>query len=507
MRRVGHWIHDRVRATLYAIISILPSWKAWTMVAVVAMLGWGVYRYLATRHEIALEINGHRLSYLSHQTSAEGVLRETGITLNPDDTLDTPAPRDLVEGAAIVINLARPVIIVHDGQAQEIRTHALDIESALTEAGVSLADGDRITMDDELAFQGSLLVPALLPDRGGIREIVAAIRSPLYLNIERALPIHIVDNGADRAIQVFGRTVASALWEAEITLYEGDRVIPSLAEPLTRDMTVTIERSMPVVLDVGGTARRLRTREKSVAGLIEEQSVSMGELDYVLPGPETSIARDLLVAVVRVLDEYLVEEIPISYEIRYEPDADAEIDTGHIVSWGQEGARRQLIHIRYENQEQTWRQVDDEWIARDPEDRVIQYGTKIVIRKMDTPEGPITYWRKLRMLATSYNAPTAGKPMDHPNYAITRIGLRAAKGIIAVDPRVINLRQDMYVPGYGLGFAGDTGGAIKWRRIDLCYDDDNLILWKKWVDVYLLTPVPDPEEINWIITNYPVERE
>jgi 3D (Asp-Asp-Asp) domain-containing protein len=72
-------------------------------------------------------------------------------------------------------------------------------------------------------------------------------------------------------------------------------------------------------------------------------------------------------------------------------------------------------------------------------------------------------------------------------------------GIVAVDPRVISLHSEVYVPGYGVGYAGDTGGAIKGRRIDLGYDDDNLVLWYKWVDVYVLTPVPSPDQINYIL--------
>jgi hypothetical protein len=63
----------------------------------------------------------------------------------------------------------------------------------------------------------------------------------------------------------------------------------------------------------------------------------------------------------------------------------------------------------------------------------------------------------------------------------------------------------VYVPGYGPGAAADTGGAIKGRRIDLCYDDDNLVLWKKWVDVYLLEPVPPSATINWLLPSYPRE--
>jgi 3D (Asp-Asp-Asp) domain-containing protein len=69
-------------------------------------------------------------------------------------------------------------------------------------------------------------------------------------------------------------------------------------------------------------------------------------------------------------------------------------------------------------------------------------------------------------------------------------------GIVAVDPSVIRLGSQVYVPGYGVGLAGDTGGAIYGRRIDLGYDDSNLVLWYRWVDVYLLTPVPN--SINYL---------
>jgi hypothetical protein len=36
-------------------------------------------------------------------------------------------------------------------------------------------------------------------------------------------------------------------------------------------------------------------------------------------------------------------------------------------------------------------------------------------------------------------------------------------------------------------------------RIDLGFDEDNLEYWYQWVDVYLLTPVPDPDKIIWVL--------
>lgn len=73
------------------------------------------------------------------------------------------------------------------------------------------------------------------------------------------------------------------------------------------------------------------------------------------------------------------------------------------------------------------------------------------------------------------------------------------KGIVAVDPGVISLGNDVYVPGYGVGVAADTGSAINGKRIDLGFDDHNLELWYRWVDVYLLTPVPPAHRIDYTL--------
>jgi Uncharacterized protein conserved in bacteria len=40
-------------------------------------------------------------------------------------------------------------------------------------------------------------------------------------------------------------------------------------------------------------------------------------------------------------------------------------------------------------------------------------------------------------------------------------------GVIAVDPALIPLGTNIFVEGYGLAHALDTGGAIKGNRIDL----------------------------------------
>jgi 3D (Asp-Asp-Asp) domain-containing protein len=69
----------------------------------------------------------------------------------------------------------------------------------------------------------------------------------------------------------------------------------------------------------------------------------------------------------------------------------------------------------------------------------------------------------------------------------TAIGMRAGKGVIAVDPTVIKMRSKVYIPGYGMAIAGDTGGAIKGNIIDLGFDDARTAGWSaRFVDIYLL---------------------
>ena len=81
------------------------------------------------------------------------------------------------------------------------------------------------------------------------------------------------------------------------------------------------------------------------------------------------------------------------------------------------------------------------------------------------PEG-VTLTGEWEMVATAYYAGGGGLNGD----GITATGLRARKGIIAVDPSVIRLGTKLYIEGYGEAIAADTGGWIKDYRVDLCFD-------------------------------------
>ena len=104
-----------------------------------------------------------------------------------------------------------------------------------------------------------------------------------------------------------------------------------------------------------------------------------------------------------------------------------------------------------------------------------------------------------RPRVTSYTAASSGKAPDDPGYGITASGVLAGTGVVAIDRSVVPFRSYIYVPGYGKAFAGDTGGGVRGRWIDLGYDEDEYQSWSGYVDVYYLTPVPPAEDINYLL--------
>jgi len=88
------------------------------------------------------------------------------------------------------------------------------------------------------------------------------------------------------------------------------------------------------------------------------------------------------------------------------------------------------------------------------------------------------------MVATAYFSGGGGLNGN----GITAIGLRAKKGIVAVDPRVIPLGTKLYIQGYGEALAADTGGWIKGNRIDLVFEslEDCYRYGRRKIKVYLV---------------------
>lgn len=200
------------------------------------------------------------------------------------------------------------------------------------------------------------------------------------------------------------------------------------------------------------------------------------------PSPSETLPINQSVTTESSFTEKLQEETEIlSKKVTYQDDPETEAGEEKILEEGEDGKKTKIFKITYSKDGKEYERNLISVETTLAKDKKILRGTKIIWKTLNTSDGEIKYWKKMRVYATHYDSHCPGCN------EWTAIGMRAGFGVIAVDPKVIKLRSKVYIPGYGMAVAGDTGGAIKGNIIDLGFDDARTAGWSAhFVDIYLL---------------------
>lgn len=470
-----------------------------------ALLGMA-YLFLGGRERVTIRIDDQETTIWTRQQTVRDALVEAGIPWNEQDLIRPPLSAALPRDGNITIRLATPIVVTADGAVMERRTQATTIQKVLEENNITLKPQDQVFLDGRLTRADASL-PRYAASAGEPASF-SSQNGTLHISVTRALPITINDNGTISTLYTTENTLGTALARAGMQVYIGDSVTPELTTPVTTDATVFIRRSRPASITVDGRMIRTRTRAASIEALLAQEGVQLQGKDFAVPAPTDPIVDYVNVNVTRVREEFITETEQLAFQSKWLPNPDLELDQRVVAQVGEKGAKNRLFKSVFENGKLISTGLEREWIEKPPQDHIINYGTKVVLRDLTLPNGSVVqYWRKIRLLATAYAASTSGKAKDHPEYGRTRLGLQAGRGIVAVDPRVVSLGSKLFVPGYGEAVAGDTGGRVKGKRIDLGFPDDAIESWYRWVDVYLLAPAPSSSQINAVLADYPVERK
>jgi uncharacterized protein YabE (DUF348 family) len=436
---------------------------------------------------------------------------------------------------------ARPVQLIVDQQAETILTHARAVADVLLEAGYVDGEADRVapSYETKLTWDGESIpvveldqaVPIVIEANGSQRVVLSAsadpaellwlagealfvgdlvqvdglplystppLSRPVYVELRTATTIRLEESGTNRTLSSAAPTLGQALWEAGIELYEGDRVEPSPETVLDRPLMVALVRAKPLQVIVGEAVVIGRSAAPTVAQALSDIGTPLGGLDYSIPAPTEPVPEAGQIQSIRVSEQVQLEQRPLPFETLYQPLDNLEIDQRQLVQPGTYGVVAEQVRVRMEDGLEVSRAIEGQWVAQEPADEIIGYGTQIVVRSVATPDGQLEYWRAVQMYATSYSASRAGIPLDHPWFGITASGKPLTKGLVAIDRSLIPFGTQMYVPGYGFAEAADTGGGVRGRWIDLGYDDDNYVPWHQYLTVYFLTPTPPPSSIVYI---------
>jgi uncharacterized protein YabE (DUF348 family) len=343
----------------------------------------------------------------------------------------------------------------------------------LVEAGVSLGRGDRVLADGTTVSLDS-------PPPNGVTT----------LQVRRAVPLTLIEDSAESTIQTSAATVGQALAEAGIDLYAADILDPPASTPLLGPLTVTLTRSRPLTVDSRAGKLDIRSAASTVGGALAEGGIPLQGADYSLPGESASLPADGQIRVVRVDETVSLTQDAVPYGTQYELTDQLELDQQEMIQVGRPGLAVSRVRVRYEDGQETARQVDDETVVRPPQDRIIGTGTKVAIHTVDTPSGPLEYWRAIRVYATSYSPCRSAAERCYPG---TAGGLPVRRGVVGVVRRWWYSMNGLpvYIPGYGRAVISDVGGGIPGTPwIDLGFTDEEYESWHQWVTMYFLTPVP-----------------
>lgn len=494
-RQIAPWTLSDIGLRVGGILAaILFLWAAW----------------LFTARTVTVTVDGQIAQVRTHRGQVEKLLLDLGLTLAEADLVSVPLNEPIRHQMQVDVSRAPSYRLLVDNRNIEVASWGKTPIEVVRDANVVIEHHDRVIINGNLVMPDRPHLPPTTTQRAPTVAFgypwQAMRKETLQMRVYRAVPISISDGGLSFDVPTTAQTVGEALRDLNIVIYRGDTVVPSMSSPINTGLRVYIERSTFLSVLQAGQTVKSRSQARTVGDALSEMDIVLAGMDEIEPSLETELYDGIEIRVTRFSEDIEVEEDIAPFETVFVPDRNLLIDTQQVVNPGAEGITRRRTRVRYRDGEEIERELEDQWVAQEPAQRVIAYGQNIVPNTAIVDGQEITYWRKIRMLATSYSAATAGVSPDVPWYGVTYSGEPMRKGIVAIDPIVVPLRSRVYVPSYGFGDALDTGSAILARRIDLGYDDSNLVLWNSWQDVYLLWPPPPEYQITWVLPNFPIER-
>jgi 3D (Asp-Asp-Asp) domain-containing protein len=208
-----------------------------------------------------------------------------------------------------------------------------------------------------------------------------------------------------------------------------------------------------VTLHVNAADRRVTSQAVCVAELIASQNIALGPQDEVSTDLDAALTEGMVVTVKRMTTQIVQRRIEVP------PPAATRVDRRVarpvVLNPGRPGVADAVVEVTLCDGAEVGQRVISRKLVRGPEPKIVIVGSG----RLPSRGGV------LMMEATGYDP--GPRSCGRYSSGCTAIGMRAGKGVVAVDPRVIPLGTRLYIEGYGAAVAGDVGSAIKGRRIDL----------------------------------------
>ena len=371
------------------------------------------------------------------------------------------------------------VTIIDGDQILTLQTDERIPATILQQAGMSITSNDAILLNGLPSAHDHPISNSLLSN------------SRLVLQIRRAVPVTLSTPHEQITLQTAAFTVGEAMQDAGIPLRAGDTISQPIQSPVSNlQLPITIHQAQPLAITSNGKTIATTSSAQTVGEALAGAGIPLVGGDYSLPSENEALPQDGQIRVVRVYEAVILAQKPIPFTSELIASADVPLDQTQVLHPGETGLTVQRIRVRYEDGNEISRITEAETVARQPENRVVGYGTKVEIKTTVVDGATIEYWRAVQMYVTSYSPCRSGGDRC---YNGTSSGATVQKGVagMKLDWYLSMGGQQLYIPGYGFASVADVcGGCVGKPWIDVAYSDNDFLPWSSGVTVYFLTPVP-----------------
>ncbi len=344
-------------------------------------------------------------------------------------------------------------VVIDDGKEYELKTPKKTVSKFLKYEDIDLSPEDKINVN---------------PDE--------VIDEDMSIKINRAYTLKLTVDGKLNVYKARDMKVSDLLKRENINIYEKDIVSVPVDTLIDKDMDIEVNRAEKVKFVVDNKEEiPFIVNNARVGVAVNEFMEETGKQVYLEEGQSSAadVKDDMIIKVASLKEEIKVTKQEIPFETKTIENSNLLEGTTNVKTKGENGIKEIKTKEIYKKDELQSQEIIEEKVTKQPITEIIEKGTKKKLNTIKTEKGTFVVNNKINMKSTAYTAgmESTGKKPGDEGYGLTASGMKAKKGIVAVDTSIIPFGTELYIEGYGYAIAGDTGSAIKGNKIDVFLDD------------------------------------
>ena len=308
---------------------------------------------------------------------------------------------------------------------------------------------------------------------GGVLSIRPALR---LLTTKK---VRLSDDGLAVTVRTHSGTVADLLMEYNIVLGEGDVVYPELADPVKGGGEVLVRRAVSVSVSADGQTHRVSLLNGTVGKALYLAGVKVDADDIVTPALTESVTSGMEITVNRVQINTEVEQRRLKYRVTYQDDDELYIGTEKMVKQGSEGVKEVTLRVVTVDGVETERTVVSEEVIEPAQNRIMAQGTKPTPTPTPKPTPKPTATPKKSASPTRTAAKTASPTKTSTPKSTPDPNKKQASDVtdntITVDGKTYTYSKTMTVMITAYTHTGRKTSTGVWPKIGTVAVDKNVI--------------------------------